>query len=269
MLKCVLKSLNRKESSPYDYHRVSAVLTVEAAAVVPMFLMAMISLVSILNIIHIDMKLKEAVYEEAKYVSMISFDNQEYGIDGIRKSILSSVGNKILESSFIDKERGGIDFSYIDNSDSEILNINVVLNIKIPFWILDSLDVFRFRLCERAVVHKWVGYEHGLSGMKYSDEVVFITEKSDVYHRSLECTHLKLSITDIDIKDIDEIRNLYGEKYKKCELCCKNNMKEKAYITREGNRYHTVISCSGLKRTVKTVRLYEVYGRRPCLRCGY
>ena len=40
------------------------------------------------------------------------------------------------------------------------------------------------------------------------------------------------------------------------------------YITSQGNRYHTQLNCSGLKRTIYTVPLSQTGGRGRCSKCG-
>ena len=40
------------------------------------------------------------------------------------------------------------------------------------------------------------------------------------------------------------------------------------YITNQGDCYHKDLGCSGIKRTVRMIRLSEVGTRRPCSRCG-
>ena len=83
-----------------------------------------------------------------------------------------------------------------------------------------------------------------------------------MYHKTSGCTYLNLSIQSVEDVQIAEYRNESGEKYHKCELCAdKINKFERVYITNYGNKYHTDLNCSGIKRTIEMVRLSDVRER--------
>ena len=110
----------------------------------------------------------------------------------------------------------------------------------------------------------------GGTGSDDEDSMVFITENATVFHKDSNCTHLKLSIHQTFLSNVPELRNLDGGKYKPCEKCGKKGFGEVVIITKEGDRYHSDISCSGLKRTVRSVTQQEArsMGLSPCSRCG-
>lgn len=121
----------------------------------------------------------------------------------------------------------------------------------------------------KAVVRAWVGYtkENFANGAK--EEIVYLTPEGEVCHKSMDCSHLKLSVRSIGDKEIDEVRNLSGGKYTACEYCVKKGWSEgTVYITDYGNSYHSVAGCRGLKRTIMAVPYSEAGGRRMCSRCG-
>ena len=68
-------------------------------------------------------------------------------------------------------------------------------------------------------------------------------------------------------KRLREIRNFffYGKEDERVYAPVGSDM---AYITDTGNRYHSSLSCSGLKRTVYAVPESEVVGKGACSRCG-
>lgn len=118
-------------------------------------------------------------------------------------------------------------------------------------------------------IRKWTGYDVTSAGeTKDEDEYVYITECGTVYHRSRECSHLKISISVCNASDVSMKRNDYGQKYRPCERCASGNSTGLVFITDKGDKYHNSANCSGLKRTIKTVKLSEVGGRGPCSVCG-
>ena len=96
---------------------------------------------------------------------------------------------------------------------------------------------------------------------------VYVTETGLVYHRDYHCTHLELSIHMVLQSEIESLRNEGGGKYHPCQHCMKG-AGGGVYITDTGDRYHSSLSCSGLKRTIYAVPLSEVAGKGACSRCG-
>ncbi len=84
----------------------------------------------------------------------------------------------------------------------------------------------------------------------------------------LRAMYLNLSIQSVEDVQIAEYRNESGEKYHKCELCAdKINKFGRVYITNYGNKYHTDLNCSGIKRTIEMIRLSDVEGKGACSKC--
>ena len=120
---------------------------------------------------------------------------------------------------------------------------------------------------QRADCRKWTGW----SAAEGSDEDqwVYVTQTGTAYHREYSCTHLELSIRSVAEAEIAALRNENGEAYRKCMQCrYAENAFGRLYITNQGDCYHKDLGCSGIKRTVRMIRLSEVGTRRPCSRCG-
>ncbi len=118
-------------------------------------------------------------------------------------------------------------------------------------------------------VRKWTGYRVSSDvSREEEEEYVYITESGTVYHRSRTCRHLRISLKTVDVSSIGDHRNAHGARYTPCEKCCNGQSTGLVFITDKGDKYHNRADCSGLKRTILTVRLSEVGGRGPCSLCG-
>lgn len=121
------------------------------------------------------------------------------------------------------------------------------------------------------VMHKWIGYDlsggDAASGSEKED-MVYITKSGTAYHRQRECVYLNPSIQMLELAQAKNARNSEGIQYTACGICGGNS--EIVYVTQDGIRYHSTVTCSGLKRTIDVVPLQEAVssGRHACPRCG-
>lgn len=122
----------------------------------------------------------------------------------------------------------------------------------------------------KACARKWTGYDvMSQENCEDEEEYVYITESGHVYHRSRDCSHLKVTVSVITDSQLAKKRNASGARYRKCEKCCKGSSTGGLlFITSQGDRYHISASCSALKRNIKTVPLSQVEGWPACSECG-
>lgn len=122
---------------------------------------------------------------------------------------------------------------------------------------------------QQAVVRAWVGYTRESFAGKTGGQMVYMTPAGEVYHRSRDCTYLRLTIRTLSAEELETARNESGGKYSPCEYCVKNAVSGGiVYITDYGSSYHYSSVCQGLKRTVMAVPLSQVTGMGCCSRCG-
>ena len=95
-----------------------------------------------------------------------------------------------------------------------------------------------------------------------------VTENGEVYHTFSDCTHIDLSISAVGISAVGNLRNENGGRYSACEKCPDENGTDTVYITQYGDRYHSSLSCSGLKRSVRLVEISKAEGLSECERCA-
>lgn len=122
------------------------------------------------------------------------------------------------------------------------------------------------------VMHKWIGYELDTGVVDASakrEETVYITQSGTVYHRQRACRYLNPSIRLLEEREAQTIQNHAGNRYTACSICRSSNGGA-VYVTDFGSRYHSTVSCSGLKRTITGVPLSEAVaqGRHSCSSCG-
>lgn len=123
----------------------------------------------------------------------------------------------------------------------------------------------------QVTVHAWTGKEGEIftGEEEQKEEMVYLTESGTVYHTDLGCSYLNLSVNQMPGSALKKAHNDYGEKYEAC-ACCSAGEDPAAmvYVTKTGNSYHNLETCSALKRTVRMVKHSCVDGLAACSRCG-
>lgn len=252
--------------------RLKGSLTVEAALVLPIFVLSMISLFSLLFQLRLMIRIQDALYEEGMYLCEIACNQNLNELD-VSEEILRALengndGGLHQESGINAYTRDGIRIEEAYQYNQELVNLSAVYEGKLLY---DFQNLFQKTFHQGVIMHTFTGYVNGLSGRGYDakEVYVYVTEDSEVYHRSRECSHIRLTIREVSGKDIKSLRNDEGNKYKACRHCHAKIGSAVLYVTAEGDCYHSSLSCSGLSRSVKQIPISQVGGRRPCMRCGY
>lgn len=251
-----------KRTSPFTSE---GSVTVETALVAPIFFLAVLSLVYLLEVMNVQTVMKSALHCAAKEVAEEAYVNPMVIGGRLEEHIVEHVGEKWLEHSIISKGASGIDCRKSKAwGNTGIMDLSLTYKIEIPI-LMFRIPVIARKECVR--VKGWNGYVGNGFGNQ-NDETVYITDTGIVYHKDADCTYLELSIQSVCKSEVEQLRNEDGGKYYPCESCMKKGFgKEHVYITNSGNRYHSSLSCSRLKRTVYAVPMSEVYGRGGCKRC--
>lgn len=190
----------------------------------------------------------------------------------LKQKMLACVGREFLERSWV---AGGQDGLTILGSrfpdDHGNLDLTVTYRIKVPFL---PQNVGSLVLTQRECQRVWSGNRAPSGAGEEKEEeteadvIVYITETGSVYHTSLDCSYLKLSVQQIRHNEVVNYRSEDGSKYYACDRCEKGGSGFWVYITSSGNRFHTDPNCSALRRNVQSVHLSEVSGRHCCSRCA-
>ncbi|MCR5526291.1 MAG: pilus assembly protein [Lachnospiraceae bacterium] len=205
-------------------------MTVEAAIVLPLFLMCMLTLL---------------------YVTEVMRQSGEKQQRLMNAAVLASTAAYSIEDRL---------------NKNQVIDLFEIWKSDIPFAPKGVPDL---KIIDRARVKAFTGYDNtrGGRGSAEDDEIVYITPFGEVYHTHRNCRHLKLNIMEISRSEISSKRNNGGGKYYPCEFCGSRGG-NKTFITDDGDRWHTTKECPGLKRGIREVPLSEVEGMRKCADCG-
>lgn len=259
------------------FKKYRASLTVETALVLPIFMFFCIQFMSVISLLQVHSKIEAAMHQEVSQASLEAYAAGKILGEGnavtdiISEALLCSkvvnrAGKDYLDRSMIVGGSSGIrPLLTNDSSDQDTIDLVLCYQVK-P--VVDIIGFSEFTMGNRMRMKKWTGYllDH-VAESTGEDELVYITENGSVYHKNRNCTHIMLSIQAVKTGSLEAYRNNSGEKYHSCENCG-SKPGGTVFITDEGNRYHSSLSCSGLKRTVYVVKFSEAGGRPACSRCG-
>ncbi len=270
----LVKPIDRKTQNDFGKERVSSFitriqkgsLTIEAAMALPIFLFASVLILMLSDALCLHTTIEAALHQNVKKAAQQAYvhapdENQLY------QNIMEDIGLEYLERAPIEGGSSGIFFENSSVGASDRIDLRVQYRLKFPY---DIFGIGSITMSQRCLAHEWVGYgqEYAMKEGSKQEEYVYITPHGTVYHRSSECTHLRLSIREVTASQLKSLRNIDGGRYKRCEHCRCSLSSEHIYITDSGDRYHDSLTCSGLKRDIIAIPISEVEGRRPCSRCG-
>lgn len=181
--------------------------------------------------------------------------------------VSDQVGEDALENFPVEGGSDGLSFG--DSSWELAGDIDLCVQYRLTFPGVFGLTL-RLPVCQHSLRKCWTGLTGTeTAGGEAEEEIVYVTDSGTVYHRSLDCYHLKLTIHTSTLSQVESQRNSSGAKYYPCERCAVSVSESTVvYITEEGNRYHVTSECAGLKRSVHAVPLSQVEGMRACQNCG-
>ena len=242
-------------------------ITVEAAFCIPFFLFAAVCLIWILEMQAIRISVEAGMQEAGKRMAQQMYMLPLFSPAHAEAELVKSIGAQRMERSLIQGGSKGVSFakSYMQPK-SKIMELRAAYKVKIP------IPIFRIPTIsveEKMRVKTWTGYVKGGFTENETDRIVYITETGIVYHMNYHCNYLELSIQSVPAEEVEQLRNESQGKYYPCESCMKHTQSAGAvYITDYGDRYHSSLGCSGLKRRIYSVPLSEVKGKGACSKCG-
>ena len=249
-----------------------ASFTIEAALVLPFFLLLMMSVLYLFEIALLQMQIRDALYDTALLRARTAYLTQSDAEDASSSLLSSAVSaaasslsiqdsiDDTLGSLIIGGKAGIVCTENAQESTDAVTALTAQCVVKLPVGVFGSI---RFTICESVSVRNWVGYDP--TDTETSD-MVYVTANGTVYHEDRNCTYLNPSIRAVSAAAISSERNSSGAKYSACAYCG-GTASSVYYVTNYGTSYHTSYSCSALKRTVYLVSRDET-DLPACSKCG-
>lgn len=247
-------------------------MTVEAAIVLPVFLMVICGMVRFFVLISFQNILQTDMENVARHLGCI-----QYIEDNDSKISQTYAGLKIMSGKAANKAddvgiKGGM--YGVSLLQSDISPDNEINTLAADYlWdtsLLPGSNGFYFHLVQKCSYIPWIGESIVKKDLEQTDDTVYITKNGSVCHKSKECTYLTRCIKNVRYGEIADIRNISGGRYKACERCVNKKFvnTDIVYITDYGDRYHSKKECNTLKRYIQEVKLSEVRNKRMCKKCS-
>ncbi len=277
----VMRFFSIKGASPRTFFPrfVKASMTLEAALVLPLFLLFFLTLGSSMEMFRLHSRVESALWEigretcvygaPLKNSSLLKADaipetlgNLALSYGYVKGRVEKMLGREWLEEAPIRGGASGLQyFGGAFLSEDDTMEFVVTYAVE-PKWTVQGFRPFYLR--NYYLGRAWTGFplEEGKQGIFY------LAENAQVYHLDVNCSHLKLSPKEVPGASVSAELNAKGSHYRACRVCAKGAMPGQVWISPEGDCYHYKRDCPGLKRTVRTVTRSEAEQYRPCSRCG-
>jgi hypothetical protein len=243
-------------------------LTIEAAVVLPLFFLAMVTLISIMDLLRIQAQTSITLNETAKELGMYAYTIQQETDDPDSSVISLSQGACIAYAQTKLATEPNADISMIKSTYQNhriILRASGTYRFPVSFFLGAKIS-----FQNQVQVHGWTGYDGEQDGydQEGGGELIYVTDWESVYHTYSDCTHLELSIQQVSYESIEERRNVDGGKYKSCSHCIEDGEESQyVFIADNGERFHSSQNCQSLKRTVHLMEQSQVAHLEECERC--
>ena len=242
-------------------------MALEASLTIPIFLLFIMTIMSFMEVLCLRSDLTGALHQAGNTVAFTSYAQEETNVQRAEAIIEKYMLNNAAYSHWILPE-GALQFGQSEYKESSG-NLHLVVTCE-PTYFSGWFPLPQLQIVSQYYGHCWVGYCGGDFAQTevMKDCYVYITETGTVYHKDRACTYLNPSIQTTSKEELVNKRNQAGGIYHICELCGNGNGNY-VYVTTYGDRCHSDRMCSGLKRTIYTIRLSEVGKRPPCSKCGF
>ena len=251
-----------RETSFYTCQKAS--YTLEAAVVIPMLTAFFVTILFFFRIIQVQCAVEEAIMFAGRKTAIESsvVDSPELLLVSAKAYVLYALEDCEAIEQYVKGGKWGVTLLGSNCKDEEInLRANYAVSLPVNFW-----DIAVIKLYSQNTFRKWNGDVQIME--KEDEEWVYVTKSGTVYHSSLSCRVLNISVREVAESQIEKERGKNGQKYHLCSRCKKEDSSGIVYCTDYGTLYHKVVSCSYLTRTIDKVKAEEAKHLKPCSYCG-
>lgn len=273
---------NGKRMSFIASYSLCASITIEAAAVLPLFFCFFIQLLSAVVMIGFQSNLENAMYHTAREMAVLGYAADKIipkqGIGNlissfvfsqtyVKEQVTGQMEGKSKRQFPIRNGKNGLTFYRSVIMEKDMIDLKADYYIS-PF--LSLLPVTDMPFSVRCRMRAWTGYDVDRNDHENTstEKYVYITENGSVYHSSRKCSYLDLSVETIPQTSAEKVRNQEGIRYLPCVLCTAGALETEVYVTAYGSRYHNDLDCKALRRIILELPLSETGNKLPCTRCG-
>lgn len=250
--------------------RRKASLTVEAAAVMPFFACFLVFIMFFFRVLQVQSQVAQALQYSGRKLAAecCSTSDSGTGTVGTMAKLQIYFRRELSEQNCPFKyiRHGSLGVSLAQSELSgEYVDIKAVYQLQLPVSLLGNIH---YQIVQESKSRKWTGYKPEQDNADQDNGWLYYTPYGTVYHASRSCAYLDLSIQGLPYRQVSQNRNSSGGRYYPCEACGGNARGGMVYITTYGDRYHSSLTCSSLKRTVYMIRRSEAKGKGMCSKCG-
>ena len=212
-------------------------LTVETALILPLFLLASLTLLSFIDV------MKMTIEQQIRQQELLR--------------------NGAVYANLLGTVTAG--------REGDFIKLDYIYPMTLP---IGGFGYKKVMVRQRNMVHIFNGYDDSQGDrVGKQQEYVYMTEYGSVYHTKRACPSLNIEIKEISGNMVNIVRNTDRKKYSKCQSCAREYTKAELkalslYITDYGVKYHTRINCAELTRTVRVVQIENTGGKPVCRICG-
>lgn len=252
--------LGKKRRGTY----LDASFTLEATVVLPMVAALLAFVLFFFRVMQVETQVYSALSYAGRKTAAMSLATDS---DAAQLAIAEVYLQKGLAKYSLPKEHilgGNLGISILRSSfgeDEMVLNADYIIRFPIGFFGIKGIPI-----SQTSVHHLWCG---DITSENAAGDWVYVTKEGVAYHKTLECSYLRLSIQTVPMAQIQGLRNESEHKYYACSYCAEENTsKGFAYITDYGEFYHYDLDCIGLKRSIRQISIEDAGAYHACPKCA-